>query len=163
MTTIQTGGTEYDARIRRAERLSSEHTFAAEFLDFYKHVAAFQKTLRANIASSSGVKSGSAPAAELRDPLDLTVLLPHFRGFLSLIEQHAPPALGKSLRRRWVNPRIRCPCCHRIPGLQVWKPTGNMPASTTSKLERWRSSLPGRSCSRTPSLARRRRRGLPRL
>ena len=96
MTTTQTGGTEYDARIRRAKRLSSEHMFAAEFLDFYKHVAAFQKTLRANIASSSGVKSGSAPAAELRDPLDLTVLLPHFRGFLSLIEQHAPPALGKS-------------------------------------------------------------------
>jgi len=96
MTTIQTGGTEYDARIRRAERLSSEHTFAAEFLDFYKHVAAFQKTLRANIAAASGAKSRSAPAAELRDPLDLTVLLPHFRGFLSLIEQHAPPALGKS-------------------------------------------------------------------
>jgi formate dehydrogenase accessory protein FdhE len=96
MTTTQTGGTEYDARIRRAERLSSEHTFAAEFLDFYKHVAAFQKTLRANIAAASGAKSRSAPAAELRDPLDLTVLLPHFRGFLSLIEQHAPPALGKS-------------------------------------------------------------------
>jgi FdhE protein len=96
MTTIQTGGTEYDARIRRAERLSSEHTFAAEFLDFYKHVAAFQKTLRANIAAASGAKSRSAPAAELRNPLDLTVLLPHFRGFLSLIEQHAPPALGKS-------------------------------------------------------------------
>jgi FdhE protein len=96
MTTTQTGGTEYDARIRRAERLSSEHTFAAEFLDFYKHVAAFQKTLRANFAASSGAKSRSAPTADLRDPLDLTVLLPHFRGFLSLIEQHAPPALGKS-------------------------------------------------------------------
>jgi FdhE protein len=96
MTTTQTGGTEYDARIRRAERLSSEHTFAAEFLDFYKHVAAFQKTLRAKIAASSGAKSRSAPTADLRDPLDLTVLLPHFRGFLSLIEQHAPPALGKS-------------------------------------------------------------------
>src|SRR3981189_2556978 len=96
MTSAQTGANEYDARMRRAERLSSEHSFATEFLDFYKHVAAFQKTLRANIASSSGVKSGSAPAAELRDPLDLTLLLPHFRGFLSLIEQHAPPALGKS-------------------------------------------------------------------
>jgi formate dehydrogenase accessory protein FdhE len=96
MTTTQTGGTEYEARIRRAERLSSEHSFAAEFLDFYKHVAAFQKTLRANIAASSGAKSRSAPAAELRDPLDLTVLLPHFRGFLSPIEQHAPPALAKS-------------------------------------------------------------------
>jgi FdhE protein len=42
------------------------------------------------------VKSRSAPAAGLRDPLDLTVLLPHFRGFLSTIEQHAPPALAKS-------------------------------------------------------------------
>jgi formate dehydrogenase accessory protein FdhE len=95
MTTTQTGGTEYDARMRRAERLSSKHSFAAEFLDFYKHIAAFQKTLRANIAASSGVKSG-APAAGLRDPLDLTALLPHFRGFLSTVEQHAPPALGKS-------------------------------------------------------------------
>ncbi len=96
MTTTQTGGTEYDARIRRAGRLSAEHTFAAEFLDFYKHIAAFQKTLRANIAASSSVKSSGAPAAGLRDPLDLTVLLPHFRGFLSTIEQHAPRALGKS-------------------------------------------------------------------
>jgi FdhE protein len=96
MTTIQTGGPEYDARIRRAERLSAEHSFAAEFLDFYKHVAAFQKTLRANIVSSNGIKSASAPAAELRDPLDLTVLLPHFRGFLSTVEQHAPSALAKS-------------------------------------------------------------------
>ena len=96
MTTTQTGGTEHDARIRRAERLSSEHAFAAEFLNFYKHVAAFQKTLRADIAASSGAKSRSVPAAELRDPLDLTVLLPHFRGFLSTIEQHAPPALAKS-------------------------------------------------------------------
>ena len=96
MTTTKTGGTEYDARIRRAGRLSAEHTFAAEFLDFYKHIAAFQKTLRANIAASSSVKSSGAPAAGLRDPLDLTVLLPHFRGFLSTIEQHAPRALGKS-------------------------------------------------------------------
>jgi formate dehydrogenase accessory protein FdhE len=96
MTTTQTVGTEYDARMRRAERLSSEHSFAAEFLDFYKQVAAFQKTLRANIAASSGMKSRSAPAAGLRDPLDLTVLLPHFRGFLSTIGQHAPPALGKA-------------------------------------------------------------------
>ncbi len=96
MTTPQTGGTEYDARIRRAGRLSSEHAFAAEFLDFYKHVAAFQRTLHANIAASSGVKSRGALAAGLRDPLDLTVLLPHFRGFLSTVEQHAPPALAKS-------------------------------------------------------------------
>jgi formate dehydrogenase accessory protein FdhE len=94
MTTTQTGGTAYDARMRRAASLSSEHSFAAEFLDFYKHIATFQKTLRANIATTSGVKSGGA--SELRDPLDLTVLLPRFPGFLSTIEQHAPPALAKS-------------------------------------------------------------------
>jgi FdhE protein len=93
MTTTQTGATDYDARIRRAERLATQHLFAAEFLDFYRHIASFQKSLRANIAS--GVKS-SALVAELRAPLDLTVLLPHFRGFLSTVEQHAPPALAKS-------------------------------------------------------------------
>src|SRR5216683_5992934 len=96
MTTAQTGATEYDARIRRAERLSAQHAFAAEFLNFYKHIAAFQKTLRANIAASSGVKSRDALGAELRSPLDFTVLLPHFRGFLSAIEQHAPAALAKA-------------------------------------------------------------------
>ena len=99
MTTAQTVGTAYDARIRRAERLSSEYSFASEFLNFYKHIAAFQKTFRANIASSSGTKSSSTPIAELRAPLDLTVLLPHFRGFLSTIEQHAPPALAQAAQQ----------------------------------------------------------------
>ena len=96
MKTVQTGGTDYDARIRRAERLSAEHSFATEILDFYKHVALFQKYLRANIASSSDVKLSHVPADGLRDPLDHTVLLPHFRGFLSVIEQHAPPTLADS-------------------------------------------------------------------
>jgi len=95
MTTAQTGASDYDARMRRAERLSAQHLFATEFLDFYKHIAAFQKTLRANLAASSAVKSSSASVAGLRDPFDRAVLLPRFRGFLSLIEQHAPLALGK--------------------------------------------------------------------
>jgi len=99
MTTTWAGGTnpsEYDARIRRAERLSAQHSFASEFLNFYKHVAAFQKTLRAKIATSSSVKSRDVLGPELRSPLDLTVILPHFRGFLSMIEQHAPAALAKA-------------------------------------------------------------------
>jgi len=99
MTTTWAGGTtqsEYDARIRRAERLSAQHSFASEFLNFYKHVAAFQKTLRAKIAASSSVKSRDVLGPELRSPLDLTVILPHFRGFLSMIEQHAPAALAKA-------------------------------------------------------------------
>src|SRR5260370_12863215 len=99
MTTAQTVGTDYDARLRRAERLSAEHAFAAEVLDFYKHVASFQKTLRANLSASSGTKSSSVPAAAFRDQLDLTVLLPHFRGFLSVTERHGPPALVESARQ----------------------------------------------------------------
>jgi formate dehydrogenase accessory protein FdhE len=98
MTSIQTGGPVYDARIRRAEWMSGQHSFATEFLDFYKHAAAFQKALRANVASSADVKAGGALAASVRDPLDLTVLLPHFRGFLSTVEQHAPVALAASAR-----------------------------------------------------------------
>jgi formate dehydrogenase accessory protein FdhE len=99
MTAIQTGGPEYDARIRRAERLAAQHFFASEFLDFYKQVAAFQKSLRASIAAPGAMKTSGTPAPELSAPLDLTVLLPHFRGFLSTIEQHAPPALAKSARQ----------------------------------------------------------------
>jgi formate dehydrogenase accessory protein FdhE len=96
MTTLKTGGPEYDARIRRAERLSAQNLYAAEFLSFYKHVAAFQKALRANIAAATNMKAASALAIDARAPLDLTILLPHFRGFLSTIEQHAPAALAKS-------------------------------------------------------------------
>jgi len=108
MTTAQTGASDYDARMRRAERLSAQHLFATEFLDFYKHIAAFQKTLRANLAASSAVKSSSASVAGLRDPFDRAVLLPHFRGFLSLIEQHAPPALGKCAQQMSLLPSDSC-------------------------------------------------------
>src|SRR5437899_12522438 len=45
------------------------------------------------------MKASGTPAAEIRDPLDFTVLLPHFRGFLSVIEQHAPAALRESARQ----------------------------------------------------------------
>ncbi|HUC53973.1 MAG TPA: formate dehydrogenase accessory protein FdhE [Candidatus Cybelea sp.] len=96
MTTTWSAGSEYAPRILRAERLSSQHAFAAEFLNFYKHIATFQEKLRTQVAASSGAKSSSAPAADLRARLDLSVLLPHFRGFLSMIEQHAPPALANS-------------------------------------------------------------------
>jgi formate dehydrogenase accessory protein FdhE len=98
MTAPQTGAAECDARIQRAERLSSPHSAATEFLAFYKHVASFQKLLRANIAAAHQVKP-SPPSSNLRGELDFTVLLPHFRGYLSVIENHAPPALAESARQ----------------------------------------------------------------
>jgi len=115
MTTAQTGAPEYDGRIRRAERLATQHAFAAEFLNFYKHVAAFQKTLRASIAASSGAKSRGALSAELRIRSTSRPASPLPR--LSFHhEQHAPPALRK--------PRMKWRCFRQIPGLQASKPTG---------------------------------------
>ena len=99
MTTTQTGGSEHGARIRRAERLSATHPFASEFLDFYKRVASFQAELRASFAASSDAKSGQKFADGSRAPLNLTVLLPHYPGFLSVIERHAPPALREAARQ----------------------------------------------------------------
>jgi FdhE protein len=96
MTTVQTGGVDYDARIRRAERLSREHSFASEFLDFYKEIASFQKSLYANIASAIGKNPGALVGDGVRDNLDLTILLPSFRGYLSLVEQKGPAALAES-------------------------------------------------------------------
>src|SRR5215467_10408052 len=99
MTPPQTGSAMYDERIRRAETLSSPHSAATEFLDFYKHVASFQKLLHANTAAAHQVKPSSPSASGLRGELDLTVLLPHFRGYLFVIENHAPPALAESARQ----------------------------------------------------------------
>jgi len=99
MTPSQTGGAEYDARIQRADRLSSPYSAATEFLEYYKHVASFQRLLHANIAASSQFRASTGFAKGVRDELDLTLLLPYFRGYLSTIEQHAPAALAESARQ----------------------------------------------------------------
>ena len=99
MNTTQTGGSEYGARILRAERLSAAHPFASEFLDFYRRVASFQTELRASFAASSDAKSGHKFADGSRAALNLTVLLPRYPGFLSVIERHAPPALREAARQ----------------------------------------------------------------
>src|SRR5438034_996284 len=82
---VKTGGADYDARIKRAEYLSSPHSAATEFLGFYKHVVAFQKLLGVNIAAAHEVKPGSVPASVLRGEIDFTLILPYFRGYLSLL------------------------------------------------------------------------------
>lgn len=99
MTPGQTGEAGYDARIKRAELLAARHFSATEFLEFYKHVASFQETLWRVIYGSNKGKSSGGLVAAVRGELDLTLLLPQFRGYLSVIEQHAPPALEESARQ----------------------------------------------------------------
>ncbi|MFL6201535.1 MAG: formate dehydrogenase accessory protein FdhE [Thermoanaerobaculia bacterium] len=77
----------WDRRIARADELAAAHPFAAEALRFYARIAGFQKSLYA------GLKPG---AGSLRGRLELSVLLPCFPPFLSLIESIAPPPLARS-------------------------------------------------------------------
>jgi formate dehydrogenase accessory protein FdhE len=99
MTSQQAVSSEYDARIRRAEKLISEKSSAGELLSFYKRMASFQKSLLVEISSAGEHQPDHPQFASVRDSLDLTLLLPHFRNFLLLVEQNAPNALAAAARR----------------------------------------------------------------
>ena len=77
----------WDRRIERANELVARHPFAAEALAFYSRIAGFQKSLYARLEGTPG---------SLRGDLELSVLLPWFPPFLSLIEEAAPPPLAQS-------------------------------------------------------------------
>jgi len=97
MTFQQSAGSEYDARIKRAEKLMAENSSASELLFFYRRIAGFQKNLLAQIAGAP-LPPETQRFGSVRDSLDLTLLLPHFRGFLSVVEQNAPNALAAAAR-----------------------------------------------------------------
>lgn len=104
MTSPKAVSSEYDARMRRAEKLIADKSAASELLLFYKRIASFQKTFAAQIADADRRQSGtqqresqrreSQQFGSVREALDLSLVLPHFRNFLSLIEQNGPNALA---------------------------------------------------------------------
>jgi formate dehydrogenase accessory protein FdhE len=98
MTSQQAASNEYDARIRRAEKLIAEKSSASELLSFYKRIASFQKSFLAQIAAAGAEQAEIPRFGSLRESLDLTLLLPHFRNYLSLVEQNAPNALAAAAR-----------------------------------------------------------------
>jgi len=77
----------WNRRIERADELAAAHPFAAEALRFYAGIADFQKSLYAGLEGTPG---------SLRGGLEVSVLLPWFPPFLSLIERIAPPPLARS-------------------------------------------------------------------
>ena len=101
MTATQTGGSEYDARIRRAEYLASQHSFAAEVLRFYSRIAEFQKNLCAEFKKDFGARLSGRMPGSLR--IDLPSVAPerlvsHFTSLLRTIEQAGPSALVAAAR-----------------------------------------------------------------
>jgi formate dehydrogenase accessory protein FdhE len=98
MTSLQSVGNEYDTRIRRAEKLIAEKSSASELLSFYRRIASFQKSLLAQIAGPGAQQAEPQQFGSVREAVDLTLLLPHFHNFLSLVEQNAPNALAAAAR-----------------------------------------------------------------
>jgi formate dehydrogenase maturation protein FdhE len=116
MNLFQSATREYDARIQRAKSLAAAQPASAEILNFYSAIAQFQKSLHAHIAADKSVQAAVnaiyseqteasahqtgqiAPAnsAVLRQNFDITVVLPHYRAFLHLVETHAPALLAQA-------------------------------------------------------------------
>jgi formate dehydrogenase accessory protein FdhE len=86
----------WEARIRRANKLASSYPFAAEGLRFYARIATFQKNFYGKIQKVLADSPKISADRLLRDELDLSLLLPNFPGFLSLIQQIAPKPLAQA-------------------------------------------------------------------
>lgn len=99
MSLLAAGKANYGARIDRAHSLSARYEFAAEILDFYGHVAGFQKEFHEQLRGKWG-KQPVAPAnGDLRSELRLDVLLVPFGQFLSLAEAKGPGPLAAHSRQ----------------------------------------------------------------
>jgi FdhE protein len=80
--------TSWDSRIARAKELAKKHVAASELLTFYQHVASFQKSVYERL--------GAGPDH------DLSTLLPHFSGLLSVVNATGSATLrdmGNSLSK----------------------------------------------------------------
>lgn len=97
--------TPWQRRIKRAEHLAQQHSFAAEILGFYIHTARFQEGLYQRLENSSaGVPPAVLPEIEQRasrpffgqqDIAAIKTLLASFPQFLSLIQEHGPARLAQ--------------------------------------------------------------------
>lgn len=97
--------TPWQRRIKRAEHLAKQHSFAAEILGFYIQTARFQENLYLRLERSSA----GLPPAVLSEKKQLAsrplpgepnagatnTLLASFPAFLSLVEEHGPARLAQ--------------------------------------------------------------------
>jgi FdhE protein len=82
--------TPWQQRIRRAEQLAAQYSFASEILGFYIYVAIFQQNLYRSLdRSANGIP---VPLPSLPESPEL---LASFPSFLSLVEEKAPTHFAK--------------------------------------------------------------------
>src|SRR4051794_17775995 len=86
----------WDRRLQRAKELAETHPYAAEVLGFYRSVTVLQKDLYAYFEQIRiGGTAGTLPSTPVRN-LDVSLLTPKFRKFLSDIEKVAPQPVAAS-------------------------------------------------------------------
>jgi formate dehydrogenase accessory protein FdhE len=95
---------DYDRRIRRAERLAALHPFTQEVLVFYEKIAEFQKNLYARMLSGGKPRGVDKNLPTSRQELKIEGLLPHFQEFQKLVTASAPTTLAESARQLSTQP-----------------------------------------------------------
>ena len=85
-------------RIRRAQELATRHSFAAEILGFYIHVARFQEDLQHWLDLTLPQSSPSASISHELSPDALSALCSRFNSFLSVASAHGPQPLAELSR-----------------------------------------------------------------
>src|SRR3984893_4859649 len=98
MKAAQTGGPDYDARIRRSRYLAAANPFAAEVLTFYQRLAAFQKDSYGTIRSSGKVPANPGAEGQVRAELNLGDFLRQFPELLSLLQRVGPAPMAEAAR-----------------------------------------------------------------
>lgn len=95
---------DYEGRIRRAERLATLHPFTREVLTFYKQIAEFQKSLYTKMLSAGKPRGIDKNVPALHQELKIEALLPHFKEFLKLVAANGPVTLAESARQLSAQP-----------------------------------------------------------
>jgi formate dehydrogenase accessory protein FdhE len=86
------------ARIERAEYLKAIYPFAAEILTFYRRICAVQAELTPEIRGSLARKSPRIEPANLRDHIDVDLLLPFLGESLKKLLPDSPAPLAEFIK-----------------------------------------------------------------
>lgn len=98
MTFLATGKTNYESRAQRADLLASRYPFAADVLQFYRHIVIFQRDFHVELPNRWGKRPVAPAEGQLRAPLNLSVVLEPFRDFMLVVERRGPGPLATEAR-----------------------------------------------------------------
>lgn len=99
----------WDRRIARAEELATTHPFASEVLSFYKNLAGLQRAVYLDVEQAHGGNHGNSTASLLGCQLDVDLLMPKFRQFLSNLEADRSQPIAQSAKDLNSERTARCP------------------------------------------------------